>query len=403
MQQSASSGASTPASDLTDRLAIELFQRTRASAIVGVLGLWIMLHPHVEATPWQRYLPWLLLMLAVFGSRIYFATRVLRAPATGVAARRRVNIETIMFGLTGLGWGSALYVFDSGSMDQPFYLRFMILAAAIAFVMSTGTVFVRVFLAYTLSIIAVVVIFIISNDYVAPREALLSCTLLYAVLMVAVALGNSRGIREAAADNLAVLRLTEELNAKLETERELRNVMSKLARTDDLTGVFNRRSILEHLGIDMARSKRHGAPLAVLMIDIDHFKAINDTYGHVVGDLALRTVVQSLQGALRDTDVLGRFGGEEFLVILPVLGGESAGVAAERLREAVEKNVVNLEGKQVSITISIGVACYRPEDNAESLLARADAALYAAKYRGRNRIELEAPAQPLAMPAAALD
>jgi len=393
-QQSASPGNSTPLNDLASKLAVELFQRTRASAVVGILGLWIMLHPHMELVSWQRSFSWALLMLLVFGSRIWFATKMLNTLASGRSVSRAVNIETFLFGLTGFGWGCALYVFDSGVMDQPFYLRFMILAAAIAFVMSTGTVFVRVFLAYTLSIIGVVVIFTLSNTYVVPREALLTCTLLYTLLMVAVAIVNSRRIREAAADSLAVLRLTIELNTKLETERELREAMSRLARTDDLTGIFNRRSIIEQLGIDMARSVRHGLPLAILMIDIDHFKAINDTYGHVTGDLALCTVAKSLQGALRETDVLGRFGGEEFLVILHTQKGEDALITAERLRESVEKNEVILSGNRVSITISIGIACYHPEEGKESLLARADAALYTAKHRGRNRVELAASAQP---------
>ena len=124
------------------------------------------------------------------------------------------------------------------------------------------------------------------------------------------------------------------------------------------------------------------------MIDIDHFKSINDTHGHACGDEALRSVVRALQSMLRTTDILGRFGGEEFLVLLPELDEQGALIAAERLRAKVAANVVEFEGKRLSPTISLGLALHAADETGDRLIARADEALYAAKRNGRNRVEL---------------
>jgi diguanylate cyclase (GGDEF)-like protein len=129
----------------------------------------------------------------------------------------------------------------------------------------------------------------------------------------------------------------------------------------------------------------------VLLIDIDHFKEVNDTYGHASGDLAILATVDTVKQQLRSSDIFGRFGGEEFLVILPAMGGEGALIAAERMRASVEDAVIALPGRSIQIAVSIGIAVYAPEDDADRILARADKALYAAKHGGRNRVELADP------------
>ena len=153
---------------------------------------------------------------------------------------------------------------------------------------------------------------------------------------------------------------------------------------DALTGLYNRRAMSEALGRLWSRHHRSAAPLAVLVVDIDHFKRINDSQGHAAGDAALKRVAAMLQGHLRAEDVVGRIGGEEFLLLLPDTKAPHAHALAERLRE-------RMHADPLGTTISIGIAMAGKDDSsAESVIARADAALYRAKDRGRDRIELAA-------------
>lgn len=164
--------------------------------------------------------------------------------------------------------------------------------------------------------------------------------------------------------------------------------LQQIAVTDLLTGLANRRALNETMQREIERSRRHGHPLAVILFDIDRFKAVNDTYGHGVGDLVLRHVAGIAAGIVRGSDLLGRYGGEEFLVLLPGRDLDGAMPVAERIRAAIEHKALSCNGHAVSMTVSVGVAARRPrERDPEAAVARADKALYAAKRAGRNRVE----------------
>mgnify|MGYP000909940042 CR=1 FL=1 len=170
----------------------------------------------------------------------------------------------------------------------------------------------------------------------------------------------------------------------------LENQLRILATTDPLTGAYNRRTFFEMGGIEFNRSKRYENALSVLMMDIDHFKLVNDNYGHNVGDITLSTLVANCMSILRAIDILGRVGGEEFSVILPHTSGQEAMLVAERLRQVIEKSIMETDNAVFFITVSIGVAEIRPEDiTVDDILKRADHALYQAKNKGRNRVELD--------------
>ncbi len=163
--------------------------------------------------------------------------------------------------------------------------------------------------------------------------------------------------------------------------------LRKTAEYDVLTGTLNRRSLDQALVREFKQSGNTAPQLSVLFIDIDWFKRINDEYGHACGDHCLRSMAATLRAELRPTDALGRYGGEEFLVLLPAHGAAASRVIAERLRQAVERSAIEWQGQQVMLTISIGMAARREGDNdAPALLERADKALYAAKRDGRNRV-----------------
>lgn len=169
--------------------------------------------------------------------------------------------------------------------------------------------------------------------------------------------------------------------------RRLETRLNRLARQDPLTRVANRRALSEAGQKAMGRARRQGTPLAVLMIDVDHFKAVNDRWGHGTGDRLLTAVAGAIGGALRSSDLLGRVGGEEFAVLLPEAGMDAATGVAERIRKTVEALVVDSDQGPVTCTISAGVAQFDTQPHWDRLIDDADRALYRAKTGGRNRVE----------------
>lgn len=170
--------------------------------------------------------------------------------------------------------------------------------------------------------------------------------------------------------------------------RRERDLAQHLARHDGLTGVLNRRAAGSQLEELFRRSRESGAPLAVLFLDLDHFKSINDTFGHAAGDAVLVAVALRVAAQLRVDDVLGRWGGEEFVALLPGVPQDVIRATGERIRRAVEAEPVVVEGQRINVTVSVGVAMLG-RDSADSamLIRRADEALYRAKDNGRNRVE----------------
>lgn len=164
--------------------------------------------------------------------------------------------------------------------------------------------------------------------------------------------------------------------------------LERLALNDPLTGLANRRHLSELFRREVARQKRDGKPLALLVIDIDLFKAVNDRYGHLVGDACLKRVTTAIESCLRNTDIAARFGGEEFIVVLPETDLSGARIAAERLRRAVEETTIQVADAALHVTVSIGVAILQRDERADFdlLLESADHAMYRAKELGRNRV-----------------
>ena len=163
--------------------------------------------------------------------------------------------------------------------------------------------------------------------------------------------------------------------------------LRRLADIDHLTATFNRRSFLSLLNKAIGTAERTNAPLSVLVIDLDHFKEINDSYGHRIGDEALAHFATMASACLRNEDILGRIGGEEFAVFLPNAGMTDAHAIAERLRQHLLAEPLPAPNQSIPLTASIGVAQYHPQESIESLLQRADKAMYQAKASGRNRVE----------------
>ena len=172
-------------------------------------------------------------------------------------------------------------------------------------------------------------------------------------------------------------------------ETELKAVLAQadeVSHTDPLTFLPNRRQIIRDLQNELIFADRYGTPLSVSMLDIDHFKTINDTYGHTVGDDVLRSLGSELRNHIRYPDTIGRYGGEEFLIVLPHSTLQAASEQAERLCRLVRSLIIKSGEQEISVTVSVGIAQYKiHKEDWETLLSRADAALYQAKNGGRNQ------------------
>ena len=166
--------------------------------------------------------------------------------------------------------------------------------------------------------------------------------------------------------------------------------LAKAATLDHLTGICNRRAIEDLATRSIAAARRHGIPMALMIVDVDHFKRINDEHGHQAGDVALVETVQRIRDSLRSEDLVGRLGGEEFVAVMPATDGASALAAAERMRASFCERAMQLGEVELAITVSIGVAVLDAQDQVYShLLRRADRAMYAAKTAGRNKVMLD--------------
>ncbi len=192
----------------------------------------------------------------------------------------------------------------------------------------------------------------------------------------------------------------EELNARMRAGTRILKLQDDLLRArdslafeaahDPLTGLWNRGAILKLLQKETQRHRRTGTPLGVMMADIDHFKAINDSYGHLVGDAVLLEFAKRLESSVRSYDSVGRYGGEEFLILVPGCTPSDLSVSAQRIRYGVGHRPIATTAGKIAITLSVGFVASSSErhgDTAESLISLADTALYAAKANGRNRVE----------------
>jgi polar amino acid transport system substrate-binding protein len=162
--------------------------------------------------------------------------------------------------------------------------------------------------------------------------------------------------------------------------------ISRIAAEDSLTGLYNRRKINELIQHEIERSERYQKGFSVIIMDIDYFKRVNDRHGHLAGDELLKMLAQILLDTIRHTDEVGRWGGEEFVVLCPETNNEGASSLADKIRQKIEHSTFNAYGKQ---TASFGIACYQEGDTIDNIISHADEALYMAKNAGRNRVEIK--------------
>lgn len=221
-----------------------------------------------------------------------------------------------------------------------------------------------------------------AGDYVHNEKKLLFTALATSVLAILFSLAIAYSIyrinmQRARQENLRLEKMVKERTREIE----------RLSQTDGLTGLFNRRHLEEHMAAEFRRAMRYRHNLSLMVLDLDHFKQINDSHGHLAGDEVLRWAAARLRNALRETDFIGRYGGEEFVVVLPETDIKTAAELAEALRRLIGAQPVKFEAKAIAVTVSIGVSEFRPGTTDYQVMFReADRALYRAKAEGRNRV-----------------
>ena len=192
----------------------------------------------------------------------------------------------------------------------------------------------------------------------------------------------------------ALLKSNDQLRHEIAERQRVEEALAVAARTDLLTGLLNRRAILEHLEYQIVRCQRNFEPFCVILADLDHFKDVNDTYGHDVGDHVLRQLAGILQGSCRQQDLLARWGGEEFLLLLPWTDLAGGLVLAEKIRSLVTPELLPAGRRDLSLSCSLGVTVYQPGESLDGCILSADQALYQAKRLGRNRVVAAPVASP---------
>ncbi len=184
-----------------------------------------------------------------------------------------------------------------------------------------------------------------------------------------------------------VKKRTRQLENELGRRKVLEKVLRQLADHDPLTGLLNRRSFVARVNDEINRSRRYNNAMSYMIIDIDYFKKINDTYGHLTGDAVLKEFAKKILALLRESDFIGRIGGEEFAVTLPDTNMDSANIMAERIRKNIAESTIQYKNISIDFTVSIGIASFmKNAESSEEVFSRADAALYQAKNSGRNKV-----------------
>ena len=301
--------------------------------------------------------------------------------------------------LAGLAWGSAFILLLDAKNPQPTDFR---LAAAIgiviAFSASTMSASKRGLVGFVASVSSLAALHYLSNfDYYGwwlfGLVGLVATCLYFGWMTNKYILGqienrllNGTYIDELRALNEKVEKNNQDFVKRNVELQDMQKRLESLASHDELTGLYNRRYVLERIDEKLPEIRRYQLNFCLMMMDVDHFKSVNDEFGHAAGDDVLRTVAQILTRELRSGDILARYGGEEFLMLLPMTELSSAELLVERLRHTIEKQTYTFEGTQISVTASFGITQHAQDDTADRMIDRADKALYQAKLAGRNRV-----------------
>lgn len=339
-------------------------------ACVGaVLLAWVI----GVAAGWERAIYWGGAMLVIESLILWAGLRCRRSLAAGRSAERWLRAQIVLAGFAGVCWGSAVWAAWTGVPHAQYFLVLTIVVGVAGISIVTMAAYASASALYYGAINLLPMAHVLTHDI--PSGGLIVAGL---VTGLVVELSYCRDLR-------GVLLRDVEQHAR---NQALVEKLTELLTHDQLTGAYSRRHIFKQLDRMVASRARHGTQATLIMFDLDHFKRINDTYGHPTGDRALKRATRVVSAELRSEDMLGRIGGEEFLVALPMTDAASARPLAERLRQALAKSSIVDGSSTIHLPASFGVAELRPAESATEWFRRVDGALYRAKEQGRNRVEV---------------
>ncbi len=333
-------------------------------------------------------------LLVLFSIRIVTGGMLI---AAAIALRYRPDLAGGGYALAGLQVGAwvgflALHFFLPPSSLGPMLAMSMVMSMGV-FVFMPNRVVLSTWVGVFMIVSVVVVLSVLAPEPLAPLVLMVLLLVLAAPALSGLIVARRFQVvrRDQFASLLRAEAANEELAREIAMRRQLESELSRQAMTDPLTGLCNRRQYELLFGRELRRIRRHGGTLSLAVLDVDHFKRINDTYGHNSGDVALCLFADLCRSELRDIDVVGRLGGEEFLVILVDTPLEGALRVVDRLRDRLEHTEVNAYGATFRLTVTAGVTELCDQDrDIKDLIQRADAALYEGKRHGRNRVEVAA-------------
>ena len=406
LTESSVAGATSDTDQLETLVQIELVgtlaRQSRDASLLAPVGSLFLAFLQIGHAPLISILAWLALVIVPDALTILRSYKFDQVPRTLAAMQSWQAYQTLIHSVAGLAWGSSILFFvgDATPIEQEMkiILVLMVVSALAVIPISTSLASLTGFLLG----ITTIPLF----HYFTGRHGEHLWLALGSLILMGCALHFGRiahqqirahvlssVINDRLASALSDANLTiNETNRKLQEKNlELTHAMENLnnqATHDELTGLYNRRYILQRLEDQWQDIRRYHTTCSIALLDIDHFKLVNDRYGHGVGDLVLKGFASRIQGELRQGDIFARYGGEEFLLVLPMTELEAAGKLVDRLRQIVEETPIIHEPLIINIRSSFGVAELMPTEAVHACISRADRALYRAKEGGRNRVEL---------------
>jgi len=364
------------AAEFKSRVADEFFLVARESAVGAFLTVVVVMVTHWTAQPLLPLMVWVVVTSGALVLRAVSAHLYIQLDA---ASRKRwypwcYGAQWVGFIVTAVVWVLSLSMLGSGELDTLFHVRTIFVIAVLSLYVSAIGIDRWLYACFVLTMVVGfwLDLVIYYPQYLIDMPSTPVALALYGLFLLARSRSEQRRLHASIKAQMAQSLLLKELSAQ--------------ANRDALTGTNNRGHIESELRRLIKLEERRPKQLSVLLLDVDHFKRINDTHGHDAGDVVLRQLVQTAQHTLRDTDILGRWGGEEFLAILPDTDVTAAMEVAERLRLAMaDMKLSSAVGQPFQITVSIGVAQHRAGETSDIVTKHADLALYVAKEEGRNR------------------
>lgn len=369
----------------------EMAARDRPSTVVGIPAVLTVVWMHWGHMTNSMVLGWMGFMFVVMAARLGLGWHWPSVQTDPTQWRQALHWRMVVSAAYGLGWGGSMLVLNTGSLDVLTAFKVGTLTAALGIMLNSMSVVFIVYLAFLVPCwISLIIYIFFASGFLTPHDAMICgvAVTIFGVVLIGSSLSIARLTRMFFLGKFELDEALAETRESHRRETELSKRLAEQARRDALTGAYNRRHLAEQLDLQTAAFLRTRQPFSVVLIDIDHFKHINDKHGHDAGDVVLKGATREMSLVLREMDIFGRWGGEEFLCILPHTDREDALRCAERLRSRLKDTHFDATSPGLRVTASFGVATAQDGDRVDDLVKRCDLALYRAKSEGRDRVSV---------------